>query len=69
VSRTVFDPRKPSAVPIEPFVDRLQCLSCGSYWWSKPEAPSGCPRCKPVRSVDAEGRGVTTFSVCLKVAP
>lgn len=31
---------------VDPFVRRLQCLSCGSEWWSPTDAPVPCPECK-----------------------
>jgi hypothetical protein len=46
-----------------PFASRLQCLACGSVWWSSAEAPKSCPKCRPVRTVDAFGNGSTTYPV------
>jgi hypothetical protein len=53
----------------QPFFQRLMCLSCGSLWWSNPEKPTSCPQCKPVRTVDALGRGMTTYPIAKVLEP
>jgi hypothetical protein len=52
-----------------PFFLRLQCLCCGCYWWSNPEKPTSCPICRPVRTVDAFGRGMTTYPIAKVLEP
>jgi hypothetical protein len=53
----------------EPFACRMQCLACGSSWWSPAEPKKSCPKCVPVRTVDAEGRGSTTYPVAVMLLP